>query len=108
MANSFNLNILDLEEEFQSEPMDDISYEGETIEMRCDPPRGEPAPTVYWLKDNKEIDTSSDSSRYKLSNDFSLLILASRKEDAGNYVCIAFNQVEKRLSKPARLTLLGI
>lgn len=86
--------------------MDEISYEGETVEMRCDPPKGEPIPNVYWLKDSKEIDTHSDSSRFKLSNDFSLLILASRKSDSGNYVCVASNLVDKRLSKPAKLTLL--
>jgi hypothetical protein len=96
-----------LEEEFQSEPMDEITYEGETLEMRCDPPKGEPIPTVHWLKDNKPIDTNLDSSRYKLSNDFSLLILASKKEDAGSYVCVASNSFDTRFSKPAKLTLLG-
>ena len=98
---------LDLDEDFLTEPMDEISYTGDTVEMRCDPPRGEPPATVYWLKDSREIDTSRDSSRFQLSNDFSLLILVSKKEDAGNYVCVAFNQIEKRFSKPARLTLLG-
>ena len=88
--------------------MDEVSYEGETIEMRCDPPRGEPAPTVYWLKDNKRIDTQSESSRYKLANDFSLLILATRKEDSGKYVCVASNEVQVVKSKPAKLTLLGM
>ena len=97
-----------MEEEFQTEPMDETAYESETIEIRCDPPKGEPIPSVYWLKDDKEIDTVSDSSRFKLSNDYSLLILASRKEDSGSYVCAAFNQIEKRMSKPAKLNILGI
>ena len=96
-----------MEEDFLTEPMDEVSYEGDTVEMRCDPPRGEPSASVYWLKDGNEIDTSRDSSRFQLSNDFSLLILMSKREDAGNYVCVAFNQIEKRFSKPARLTLLG-
>ncbi len=102
----FKLIKKDLEDEFQTEPMDETSYETETVEMRCDPPKGEPLPSVYWLKDEKEIDTVSDSSRYKLSNDYSLLILASRKQDSGNYVCVAYNQIEKRKSKPAKLTVL--
>lgn len=87
--------------------MDEVSYEGETIEMRCDPPRGEPAPTVYWLKDNKRIDTESETSRFRLANDFSLLILATRKEDSGKYACVATNQAHVVKSKPAKLTLLG-
>ena len=96
-----------MEEDFLTEPMDEVSYEGDTVEMRCDPPKGEPSATVYWLKDGNEIDTSRDSSRFQLSNDFSLLILLAKREDAGNYVCVAFNQIEKRFSKPAKLTLLG-
>lgn len=87
--------------------MDEVSYEGDTIEMRCDPPKGEPAPVVYWLKNNQEIDTLSDSSRFKLSNDYSLLIMASKKEDAGSYSCVASNLANKRISKPAKLTMLG-
>ena len=88
--------------------MDETTYEGETVEMRCDPPRGEPTPSVYWLKDKREVDTVSDSSRYKLSNDYSLLIMASAKTDAGNYVCVATNTIEKRFSKPARLVILDV
>lgn len=95
-----------LEEDFQSEPMDEVAYTGDSVEMRCDPPRGEPTPTVYWLKNNKEIITNSDSSRYKLSNDFSLLILAATRDDSDNFVCVATNQYEKRISKPAKLTIL--
>jgi hypothetical protein len=74
--------------------------------MRCDPPKGEPQPAVYWLKDNRQINTLLDSSRFKLSNDLSLLILDARLSDAANYACVAWNQVDKRVSKPARLTLL--
>ena len=96
-----------MDEDFQSEPMDEVAYTGDTVEMRCDPPKGEPTPTVYWLKNNQEIDTNSDSSRYKLSNDYSLLILLAMSDDADYYICVATNQFEKRLSKPARLTLIG-
>lgn len=87
--------------------MDEIAYEGDTVEMRCDTPAGEPMPSVYWLKDNIEINTRSDSARIKLSNDNSLLILMSKITDSGDYVCVATNLVDKRISKPARLTILG-
>lgn len=95
-----------MEDEFQNEPMDEIAYIGDTVEMRCDPPKGEPAASVYWLKNNQELNTNSDSSRYKLSNDFSLLILVTMPIDADTYVCVATNQYEKRFSKPAKLTLI--
>ena len=84
-----------------------MAFEGDTVELRCDPPQGEPTPTVHWLKNDVKINTRSDSSRVKLSNDFSLLILVANKQDAGNYVCVASNQYEIRLSKPAKLMLLG-
>lgn len=87
--------------------MDEVTYEGDTIEMRCDPPKGEPTPQVYWLKDKRQINTNSDSSRFKLSNDFSLLILESRLQDSGNYVCVASNLADRRDSKPAKLTIIG-
>lgn len=96
-----------MEDEFISEPMDEVVYEGDTVEMRCDTPAGEPMPSVYWLKDNQEINTRSDSARIKLSNDNSLLILMTKMSDSGLYVCVATNLVDKRISKPARLTILG-
>ena len=101
------LDVIVLEDEFRSEPMDETAYASDTVEMRCDPPPGEPSPSVYWLKDNAEIDTVSDASRFKLSNDYSLLIMASRSDDAGLYTCVAFNQIERRHSKPAKLTILS-
>ena len=103
-----NKNDIVLEEEFQSDPIDETTYEGDTVELRCDPPRGEPLPIVYWLKNDALIDTSIDSSRYKVSNDNSLLILVVNKYDTGNYVCVAHNLMEKRYSKPAKLTVLGM
>lgn len=86
--------------------MDEIAYVGDTIELRCDPPRGEPRPSVYWLKNGHKLNTRSGSSRVKLSNDFSLLILMARKEDAGDYICMATNQIEVVRSSKATLVLL--
>ena len=110
---NFNILILsllypkDLEGDFLSEPMDEIAYVDDTIELRCDPPQGEPEPNVYWLKDNVRINVNLDSSRIKISNDFSLLILSAKKEDAGAYVCVAKNKAGVALSNPAKLVLLG-
>ena len=104
----FSQNYKDLGTEFMTEPMDEIAYEGDTIELRCDPPKGEPRSSVYWLKDNVKINTKSDSSRLKLSNDYSLLILVSQKQDTGEYTCAATNGIEFRLSSPAKLMILGM
>lgn len=103
-----------LESEFHSEPMDERVSVGEPVEMRCDPPRGEPAPSVYWLKDNKEVidmlamigSGGNESSRIRISNDFSLLILAAKRSDSGSYVCVATNTIEKRYSRPATLVVV--
>lgn len=38
-----------MEIEFQSDPIDETAYEGDTVELRCDAPRGEPTPTVSSL-----------------------------------------------------------
>jgi len=97
-----------MDTEFQTEPMDEIAYEGDTVELRCDPPKGEPRPSVYWLKDGILRNTRSDSWRIKLSNDFSLLILEASKEDAADYVCAAINQIETVRSSSARLALLDL
>ncbi len=61
---------------------------------------------MYWLKDNVAIDTSIDSSRYKVSNDNSLLILVVNKYDSGIFVCVAHSLADKRYSRPAKLTVL--
>ena len=61
---------------------------------------------MYWLKNDVAIDTSVDSSRYKVSNDNSLLILVVNKYDSGTYVCVAHSSVDKRYSRPAKLRVL--
>ena len=56
----------DLDSEFQSEPMDDNAYEGDTVELRCDAPEGDPIPSVskinpIWTNRWKSI---SDNKRF--------------------------------------------
>lgn len=87
--------------------MDEIAYVDDSIELRCDPPHGEPKPFVYWLKDNVIININLDNKRIKVSNDFSLLILTAKKEDAGAYTCVAKNEAGVSQSNPAKLELLG-
>jgi hypothetical protein len=35
-----------LDYEFLSDPIDEIAFEGETVEFRCDTPLGDPLPSV--------------------------------------------------------------
>jgi hypothetical protein len=95
-----------LEDQFPSEPLDQIAFLGDNIEMRCDPPRGDPMPIVYWLKNGVPIEITS---RFRISNDFSLLILMAKMEDEGDYTCVAEQSKQLktiRKSKPAKLILI--
>jgi hypothetical protein len=93
-----------LEKDFQFEPVDEISFVSDSVELRCDPPVGDPSPTVTWLKDGENI---GQEMRFRISNDYSLLILLVRPEDSGEYSCVASNLADSRRSKPAMLTVLG-
>ena len=48
-----------------------------------------------------------DGLRIKLENNGTLLINTARKQDAGNYLCKAENEVEPPLSKVAPISVHG-
>ena len=73
-------------------------------QLRCHPPTGNPAARViHWLKDGAVI----DNSNFIQSSDGHLIIVQARMQDAGNYTCVASNDVLTRQSPSATITIYG-
>ena len=53
-----------------------------------------------------EIQVERDSN-FLQSADGHLIIIQVRKQDIGNYTCIAENLINRRISPPARLDIFG-
>ena len=58
-----------------------------------------------WKKDDKRLSTRDKN--LVVGADNSLSILAVRKKDAGTYVCVAKNDMGRKNSQPAALTISG-
>ncbi|XP_037078350.1 roundabout homolog 1-like [Pollicipes pollicipes] len=94
-----------LREEFRVRPLDAEVTAGERVTLACSPPKGDPPPTVRWLRDDTGLDLTAND-RYHLAGEGDLVIENVTQHDAGNYVCEARNYAQmKRLSAAARLTV---
>ena len=62
---------------------------------------------IYWLKDRVEVQPERDPN-YIQAADGHLIIIQAREKDRGNYTCVADNVANRRLSPPARLSVVGM
>lgn len=64
---------------------------------------------VYWIKDGEELDKGKLNKRnYIVSNIGNLMISQAKLVDVGNYTCGARNEVTKRTSDSANLTVYSM
>ena len=90
---------------FEVPPYSDQSAQGRQVEVRCHPPRGKPEPEIHWMKDGRVI--AEDDPNYIVTSEGHLILVAARREDTGNYTCVAENVAGKRFSNPAEITIYG-
>jgi len=94
-----------IRDEFREEPGDVELAAGHKATLRCRPPRAEPSPTVTWTKNGVPLPTDGD--RVFVDETGSLHVMDARRDDNGQYRCVAENVAGSRLSAPARLTVRG-
>jgi len=92
--------------EFVEQPQHTDAVAGEDITLDCLPPRGQPTPRVRWTKDNSAL--KPDADRVSVLPSGSLRIRDVKRQDAGSYVCIAYNIGGEKDSNAARLTVKGV
>ena len=102
-----------IRDEFRAEPADTDVVLGETATLQCRSPRGEPEPRLRWLKDGARLRLSGGggseaAARVTIDDHGSLTLRDARRDDAGSYVCVAWNAAAERHSAPALLTIRGI
>ena len=90
---------------FRLQPENKSVYAGESVVLKCSPPRGQPVPTVSWLQDGGLV---SNSSRRFISSKGNLTISPVTKADQGSYMCRANSPLGTEDSQEALLTVKGM
>lgn len=91
--------------EFREQPQSVDVNLGVDALLDCKPPRGEPEPRVRWRKDGEPVRLGD---RLVQLDSGSLRVRGAQREDAGQYVCVAFNIAGEKDSSPARLAVRGM
>ena len=88
--------------EFSLHPQNATKIEGDNVTFTCNA-TGNPAPTFRWTKNGSVLTTGS---RIRLSSDGKQLTLTNvTREDSGQYVCEATNNVTTVASDSATLNV---
>lgn len=93
-----------MRDEFRELPQNTEVGAGMDVTLGCKPPRGEPEPRVRWLRGEQVV---QPSDRVTIDDQGSLIIQEAKKEDAGVYVCMAYNVGGEKESPPAQLFVRG-
>ncbi|VDL59327.1 unnamed protein product [Hymenolepis diminuta] len=88
-----------LEHDFPRFPIDRTAEEGDIVLLECQPPRGNPAPTIEWLLNNAQIPPDWGS----ISPEGDLHIREAKLQHTGTYACRAKNAAGERISPAAIL-----
>ena len=91
---------------FLKQPSRETKSEGQRVSLECQI-EGKPKPTVTWLKDGAEVNSTGDS-RITASNNldtWTLNITQLNRTDEGNYTCQANNSLDNKTSTTAQLTV---
>ena len=95
-----------LRKDFVTPPYSQQIQLGSQAQLRCHPPKGNPAARViHWEKNGAEIKESE--TNFIQSADGHLIIVQAKMENAGNYTCVASNDVLTRRSPSATITIYG-
>ncbi|CAB4068857.1 ROBO2 [Lepeophtheirus salmonis] len=89
LANHSGYSIL--RDKFRGEPVDSDVILGQTAELICIPPKGNPSPTVFWKKNGQILDLETEEERLYIKDEGTLVIPDSIPGDEGSYQCIAKN-----------------
>ncbi|MEQ2262271.1 Roundabout 3 [Xenotaenia resolanae] len=81
-----------LRDDFRQTPSDVVVAAGEPAVMECIPPRGHPEPTISWKRNNIRVNDRDERITIRGGK---LMISNTRKSDAGMYVCVGTNMVER-------------
>ena len=100
-----------IRDEFRAEPADTAVAVGDTATLRCRAPRGDPEPRLRWTKDGQRLRASppriSTDGGGAAAGGGVLVIREVGRQDAGLYVCVAWNVAGERRSSTAALTVTG-
>lgn len=96
------LDIATINSDFLLNPKNTDAEPNVDVELACESPTGQPEPRISWKKDGKSLRLSD---RHLIGKTGSLRIVDVGHEDAGLYVCVAYNAAGERESKPANLVI---
>lgn len=95
----------DLKKQFEVTPESTYMVEiGHQVDLKCMAPLGMPPPSVYWLRGNQLLQTSTD---VLVTSEGHLLIGQAKPQDTGNYTCVAENIAAKRLAPQSQIIVYG-